>query len=646
LKEILHIYTRVSSKIQFSSGTSITTQTDIGVELASKLGMSYKIHNEGGKSSAKDDLSNRPVMNNLLKQMDYGTVKHLYVFTMDRLSRNQITWYSIRQKMVKNSVTLYTPKGVHDTKDSLENMILGILSEIAQYDNNLRSSRSRLGKLEKVKQNYWRGGPPTFGYMIQKETKGSIIVENPDESQWVKYIFSTYNNKIPLSKIKLHLEANNVLTRRGNSHWNLGSLQSMIRNNSYLGTDTYTDKKTGETIRTTIPQLISNHTFQEAQRIRTLKLTRNNFTSTKARTDLLRPYLICSGCNIQMNSRNGKTDQEPMYYCTLTERRFNNSNLAIKECYVKKSINISATDKQVTKVILDTLSSPKQIKGLMMKKNLLGLNFTTDEISAYKSGKESILNNLTNERANIESALTKLETKQLLGEFANDTIYHNTKKSLLKKLDQCRLSQEKLSSELDKIDNKEQWLTWLDRCAELINDARCNNGAELVNGVADAGLEEDKADEKDTVDLAEDKDKLGEWTGTATNGGIGKDASDVADMERAGYTDGVEDVVSPNGSEVVGDATNGKGLRHGKLKALLSNVLDSVHVDYDHKEKLHHLDIKLRLPITKDPNSIFDKNSNSGNNIRSINGSENQPSNLHRGVSNYSTVTDLAKFRG
>ncbi len=149
MKETLHILTRVSTTIQEEEGTSLKTQKESGITLAQKLGMDYEIHNEGGTSSAKDSLDNRPVMMNLLRLMDQGLVKNLYVWNTDRLSRNPVTWYLIRQKMVKNSVVLYTNHGIHDTTDFLENMVLGILSEVAQYDNRVRTERSRLGKMKK-----------------------------------------------------------------------------------------------------------------------------------------------------------------------------------------------------------------------------------------------------------------------------------------------------------------------------------------------------------------------------------------------------------------------------------------------------------------------------------------------------------------
>lgn len=104
MKETLHLYLRVSTSIQEQEGTSLITQKEIGIELSERLGMNYMVHNEGGISSSKDTLENRPVLMNILRMMDKDEVKHLYVWNTDRLSRNQITWYTIRQRMVKNGV--------------------------------------------------------------------------------------------------------------------------------------------------------------------------------------------------------------------------------------------------------------------------------------------------------------------------------------------------------------------------------------------------------------------------------------------------------------------------------------------------------------------------------------------------------------
>ena len=108
IMEILHILIRVSTQIQEDDGTSLKTQQEQGIDLSKKLKMKYQIHNEGGTSSNKDTLDDRPIMVNLLNLMDQGKIKHLFVYNTDRISRNQTTWYLIRQKMVKNEVILYT----------------------------------------------------------------------------------------------------------------------------------------------------------------------------------------------------------------------------------------------------------------------------------------------------------------------------------------------------------------------------------------------------------------------------------------------------------------------------------------------------------------------------------------------------------
>jgi hypothetical protein len=60
--ETVHILVRVStfSQVEKNGGTSIKTQSEQGIELAKKFKMKYQIHNEGGTSSSKETLDNRP----------------------------------------------------------------------------------------------------------------------------------------------------------------------------------------------------------------------------------------------------------------------------------------------------------------------------------------------------------------------------------------------------------------------------------------------------------------------------------------------------------------------------------------------------------------------------------------------------------
>ena len=55
-KEKLHIYTRVSTRIQDTDGTSLDTQKKLGIEKSKQLGFTHKVWNEGGASSHHEDL--------------------------------------------------------------------------------------------------------------------------------------------------------------------------------------------------------------------------------------------------------------------------------------------------------------------------------------------------------------------------------------------------------------------------------------------------------------------------------------------------------------------------------------------------------------------------------------------------------------
>jgi DNA invertase Pin-like site-specific DNA recombinase len=217
----LHIYSRVSSTVQEEDGTSLDTQKAAGERLAKQLGFTPILWNEGGQSSASEDLTNRPILRKLLERVNDGQVQYVFVYNTDRLSRNEATWSVIRLRLVKAKVTLHTSGGVFNLSNPMDKMLLGIMSEFSTYDNAIRSERSLLGKNERVKQGFWLGGPPPFGYRLESKK----LVEEPKESKWVKFIYESYKDKWTTRAIRQELMRNGVLTRRGNVAWSLGSIE-------------------------------------------------------------------------------------------------------------------------------------------------------------------------------------------------------------------------------------------------------------------------------------------------------------------------------------------------------------------------------------------------------------------------------------
>jgi DNA invertase Pin-like site-specific DNA recombinase len=470
MKEKLYIYSRVSSSIQ-EEGSSIRTQQEIGIELAKKLDMDYEIHNEGGMSSSKDTLDNRPVILNLLRLMDEKIVKNLYVWNTDRLSRNQITWYTIRQKMVKNNVVLYTSNGKHTTTDFMENMILGILSEVSQYDNKVRTERSRLGKIEVVKLNYWRGGDTPFGYKLESDGKGNKLVENKKESKWIQYIYAEYSMGKALKDIKSHLERNQIKTRRENEKWSMGSLQVILKNQTYLGFDHFTDKKTNLTIKNSIPQLISNKLWNEVQERRKLMLLRKGQLNKTKKFYLFRDFLFCS-CGTPMGGRIKLDKHIQHYYCPLSERRFNNSYKKDETCDMKRCLNIQTTDKIVWNKIVDVLGDTIKLKEILKEKTIIGKSMSSREVKKIIKEKDEKIIELTKTKNKLEKGLVTIETENILNKYPSIEVYKALKRDVTKKYNQTLSEIEDVKNSLKQIGNDELWFDWIDKFSDEMNANR------------------------------------------------------------------------------------------------------------------------------------------------------------------------------
>jgi len=403
--------------------------------------------------------------------MDEGDIKNLYVWNTDRLSRNQITWYTIRQKMVKNGVVLYTSNGIHKTTDFMENMILGILSEVSQYDNKVRTERSRLGKIEKVKLNYWRGGDCPFGYKLEWDGKGNRLVENDEESKWIRFIYTEYSKKITLKVIKSILEKNGIKTRREKELWSMGSLQVILRNETYLGYDHFIDKKTGLTIKNSIPQIISNKMWDDVQERRKLMLLRKNQINRTSNFYLFRDYLVCK-CGTPLGGRIKPKKCIEQYYCPLPERKFNNSYKREIKCDMKRCLNIPTTDRILWNKIVDILSDTMKLKKNLKEKTIIGMSLNSKDLKIEIKLKEENMIELTKTLHDLEVGLVEIETHKILKKYPSDEIYNSLKKELTKQYNQTKSEIEDIRNLLQEIGNQERWFKWIENFSNYFRGNR------------------------------------------------------------------------------------------------------------------------------------------------------------------------------
>lgn len=465
LTEFLHIYTRVSTVAQEEEGTSLETQQELGIKRAKELGCNYKIWNEGGQSSNKEDLTNRPVLLALLDEIEHSGIKNVFVFNTDRLSRNEHTWSIIRLKLVKHDVTLHTSSGVFSLANQLDKLLLVIMSEVSSYDNYLRAERSRLGKIKRIQQGFWMGGPPPFGYLIENKQ----LVPNSKESKWVEFIFESYRDKKTIRYIKNELLANGVTTRRGNTVWSLGSIEKLLTNTHYGGFYYVTDKKTQDTMRVECPPILSSTLILQVEKERVSRTRQTRVSeSNLSHFYLLRDFLFCTQCGSRYSGRYFPKQYRSVYYCPRLERNFvNESTGKIQKCDNRRYLKIDETDKLVWNTVVEVLESSHHFKE-EIRTQVFGVSSTHSENQEEFKGLKRKLKKLDTAYSDATKTVVNLETDGLLKR-RNASEVNDILKNVENYLMEIKSEREALQQKIYSIENQTRWVDWISKFGDRIN---------------------------------------------------------------------------------------------------------------------------------------------------------------------------------
>ena len=453
----LHIYTRVSTATQEDEGSSLDTQAALGVEKAEALGMEYQVWNEGAQSSAGGDLSTRPVLRSLLSAVEDGQVEHLFVYNTDRLSRNDVTWALIKAKLGDSDVRLHTSRGEYDLSDAMNGMILGIMATVSKYENDLRADRSRLGKINLVKKGYWHGGPPPYGYRIAD--KRLVVAER--EAARVKAIYEMYAAGSTVREIRDWLSSEGVLTRRGKPIWSLGSIEALLDNTHYAGYYYYRDKKYGDRIRCSAPEIVSANLYQEVQQ---QKANRSEARRVKESSDkhffLLRDFLRCGECGSRFSGRVYEKQGRSVYYCPRHERVYANKDLESKKCSNRRYLKIAATDELVWKVVIDTLRDSNLYKELVKAEVFEARHANADEQQDTIKRLKRRVRKLRNDEETVQSALQSNKAMRVLNDSSAEELDAVVKTLERKRIDYIA-EREALETELAAHQSQSRWVDWL-----------------------------------------------------------------------------------------------------------------------------------------------------------------------------------------
>lgn len=478
-EQMLHIYVRVSTQAQQDQGTSLDSQRELGVKKAEELGFEWKLWDEGGRSSHHEDIAQRPVLHELYQAIRHGEVKHLWVYDQSRISRNDQVASIFRYECNKKGVTLYTKDGVFDLSNATDKLLKQLLDAVAEFDNATRAERTRLGKINRVRNGMWHGGPPPFGYKLAEHR---LVIEE-SEAKWVKRIFDEVIKGSSAIQIKKVLDSNGVSTRRAKSGWSIGSINALLKNTHYSGFYVFTDSKSEQQIQVQCPSIVDSALWSQAQFKRSptvLRKTQKN--ATEKHFYLLRDLMYCAHCGRPISGRILASRSEFSYYCPSRERQWVTDGGSKAKwqrglgCGFTRAMNIKQADEVIWEFVkslhMNSSILKEEVRTRIFKEN--GVQVRSE---AEFKALQAKLKHLQRRHTALSETLGDLEANRLLKQL-NEVSYQTMTLRIHSELRDVEDQLEQLRNEFDGATNGRKWISWLKAFGSEIDNLDSKSDAE------------------------------------------------------------------------------------------------------------------------------------------------------------------------
>lgn len=292
-------YVRVSTENQLEN-YSIEEQTErLKSYCKAKDWHIHKIYTDGGYSGGNTD---RPALQQLLRDIKDNVINLVVVYKLDRLSRSQKdTLTLIEDEFLARNVDFVSMSENFDTSTPFGRAMIGILSVFAQLEKDQITERFTMGRIGRAKSGYYHGGPtaPT-GYDYIED--GLVI--NEYEAAQVKEVFDRFLKGYSISSIRKHMSENYT-----NKYGNWGShtlVLNVLRNSTYIGKV----KFKGIEYSGVHQPIISEDMFNSVQKLLRSQSREDSKTSWQKTpfkaNHLLTGLLLCKHCGAKFCGNHGK----------------------------------------------------------------------------------------------------------------------------------------------------------------------------------------------------------------------------------------------------------------------------------------------------------------------------------------------------
>lgn len=198
-------------------------------------GIFYDFGISGTNAEARDGLQA------LLYACRTGSVDYVLTKSISRFSRNTSDCLSLVRELLSYSIPIYFEKENLDTSTMESELLLSILSSMAQGESESISKNVKWAVKQKMETGTFSFSYVPYGY--KKNENGNMVID-PVESEIVREIFTLALNGMGTYKIAQLLDRRKIPTRKGGK-WSGSTVKGILVNEKYYGAaafqKTYTD---------------------------------------------------------------------------------------------------------------------------------------------------------------------------------------------------------------------------------------------------------------------------------------------------------------------------------------------------------------------------------------------------------------------
>lgn len=357
------IYVRVSSKEQVD-GYSIGEQIERLEKYAEAMDWEIvKQFVDPGYSGGNTD---RPGLQDLIKEVENGRIDKVVVYKLDRLSRNQRdTMYLIEDVFLKNKTEFVSMTENFDTSSPFGRAMIGILAVFSQLEREQIKERTMIGKEARAKEGKFGGGTEPIGY--DYNVARDLLEVNEYEAMQVREAFELFLKGTPLRAIET------LFLEKGYSHkhgkWDSKSIRRVLKNKIYLGYIKYHNNY----YKAEHTPILAEETFERAEELLTQRAEQYKefYRKPGARTTYLGGMLYCKHCGGKYTKTHGGSNKYGVLYYYTCYSRSKKVKRMVKDPNCKnKNWRMEVLDDIVLNEIKKLAIDPEYIELLRTKKEV------------------------------------------------------------------------------------------------------------------------------------------------------------------------------------------------------------------------------------------------------------------------------------